>query len=1063
MATLAEIRAQHPEYNDMSDADLARGIHQKFYADMPYGEFQRRMGIGESSEIERDVRGFASTLASGETGGLADEATGLSLAAPIAAARFFSPNDRDFNPVNRARAAIETARPVYEGVANVERSNREDFYQRRPMAATATEIGGSLAVPAGRVSGALRGLGMRGAVNVVTTGGLLGLENAMATGTNAQERFDPLRMGYGFMTGAGTAGALYPIGRAIGSVGELGANILSRFSLTPEQRATRLLARGMADAQLTPQQLGTRAAALRRQGGNTEETIAEVGGRPLQRMARGVANVRGPGQQIANDVLESRSQGVTPRVMREATRALGPEQTRAPNNFADAQHQLAATRRAQAEVGYQEAYKQEIAPQHQTELLASMTRPGHGERAIATALDEAGADVFALENRVRAARAGNANNLADIEAELASARQAHEALQKISSGLGSAADVSPRVVDLYQRGLSGLVDDAGPLTSRGRAFGNAQRSFNEYADQAAPRLGDVRTQYGRSKRIGQFMEQGRQALTMSDGELSMALSGHLPEEAAQGLPPRPLTTEERDGFMLGILDAIDQKVRTNDTATVLRFARNQVWQDHLKQALGANGARRLLNRIAREAGMQRFRNAVEGGSQTTPMAEDIRALTEGEAELGFLNDFVDSGGNVRNAVTRLGARMYDRFKQAGIRNPRVNEALARRLYSPVTDGNIRALQNDIANLPAYATARLGQPTAEALGRTGAAWGAIAGSNPYSTGSDELTAMSGAPQLAAAGDAFGRGDYADAAYNGAVGTAMLAPQLMGVPRPVQIGALAAGAGLLGARAASARQSGARIAAGAEHPITEPGVLEGNAAAIAMNLAARKFIPVPLNRPLVREGIAAAAGALGGGFGSEIGGGDFVNGVGYSMPWNAAIAGGLAGRRIYGAPTAVAPPRVRIRDMGAPEAPPPVDPQVRAARGAQVRDMMRRGEQELPTQLPRWPEPAPPARPQIAPPQPSPPQIEPPQPNRGRTVRSRTPAPIVRYSEATPAQQKRLLGGDQYTPIRVAESHLGMRFRTNDEALQALNERIARDPEFAARMNRLYSGTVRGGGR
>jgi hypothetical protein len=45
MATLAEIRAQYPQYSDMSDADLAGALHAKFYSDMPVEEFNQKVGL----------------------------------------------------------------------------------------------------------------------------------------------------------------------------------------------------------------------------------------------------------------------------------------------------------------------------------------------------------------------------------------------------------------------------------------------------------------------------------------------------------------------------------------------------------------------------------------------------------------------------------------------------------------------------------------------------------------------------------------------------------------------------------------------------------------------------------------------------------------------------------------------------------------------------------------------------------------------------------------------------------------------------------------------------------
>lgn len=45
MATIADIRKQYPQYNDLSDEQLAQGFHQKFYSDIPYEQFKQQIGI----------------------------------------------------------------------------------------------------------------------------------------------------------------------------------------------------------------------------------------------------------------------------------------------------------------------------------------------------------------------------------------------------------------------------------------------------------------------------------------------------------------------------------------------------------------------------------------------------------------------------------------------------------------------------------------------------------------------------------------------------------------------------------------------------------------------------------------------------------------------------------------------------------------------------------------------------------------------------------------------------------------------------------------------------------
>jgi len=51
MATLAEFRAQYPEYDDVPDVKLADSLHEKFYAKMPKMEFYKTIGLGPAAAI----------------------------------------------------------------------------------------------------------------------------------------------------------------------------------------------------------------------------------------------------------------------------------------------------------------------------------------------------------------------------------------------------------------------------------------------------------------------------------------------------------------------------------------------------------------------------------------------------------------------------------------------------------------------------------------------------------------------------------------------------------------------------------------------------------------------------------------------------------------------------------------------------------------------------------------------------------------------------------------------------------------------------------------------------
>lgn len=48
---MAEVREQYPQYEDLSDAELAKGLHSKFYGDLPFEEFANKIGL-QSEESE---------------------------------------------------------------------------------------------------------------------------------------------------------------------------------------------------------------------------------------------------------------------------------------------------------------------------------------------------------------------------------------------------------------------------------------------------------------------------------------------------------------------------------------------------------------------------------------------------------------------------------------------------------------------------------------------------------------------------------------------------------------------------------------------------------------------------------------------------------------------------------------------------------------------------------------------------------------------------------------------------------------------------------------------------
>lgn len=50
MPTIAEVRQKFPQYNDLTDDQLAHGLHDKYYADMPFDQFASKIGLDSAPQ-----------------------------------------------------------------------------------------------------------------------------------------------------------------------------------------------------------------------------------------------------------------------------------------------------------------------------------------------------------------------------------------------------------------------------------------------------------------------------------------------------------------------------------------------------------------------------------------------------------------------------------------------------------------------------------------------------------------------------------------------------------------------------------------------------------------------------------------------------------------------------------------------------------------------------------------------------------------------------------------------------------------------------------------------------
>lgn len=59
---LQDFRQQYPEYNDLSDTELAKGLHQKFYSDIPFDQFAGQVGLDTTPVVKQTKPNLRSVL-----------------------------------------------------------------------------------------------------------------------------------------------------------------------------------------------------------------------------------------------------------------------------------------------------------------------------------------------------------------------------------------------------------------------------------------------------------------------------------------------------------------------------------------------------------------------------------------------------------------------------------------------------------------------------------------------------------------------------------------------------------------------------------------------------------------------------------------------------------------------------------------------------------------------------------------------------------------------------------------------------------------------------------------
>jgi hypothetical protein len=305
MATIAEIRSKYPQYQDLSDMDLAGALYRKYYSDMDPGVFAQKIGLEapapKKSELPAETpypepnvgrKGFMKP----------DDRFNADLGTTTLQGSLLNFSDEILSgieaPIDAAIGAVTGKGPTnlseaYDQALAYNRAKLEATREQRPGAALATEIGGALMtgkVPAGMVvkGGNLLSKAGRGAAIGATYGGVAGF----GAGEGADDRLGEALSGA--QVGALVGGAVPPV---LDRAGRLVVNALSNRSTAQaaqdfaqvgvrptvgavtNNRGVQLLEQGIAN---TPGGASPMARVMTRQA----QDIEDATGRLVQRIGQ---------------------------------------------------------------------------------------------------------------------------------------------------------------------------------------------------------------------------------------------------------------------------------------------------------------------------------------------------------------------------------------------------------------------------------------------------------------------------------------------------------------------------------------------------------------------------------------------------------------------------------------------------------------------------------------------------------------------------------------------------------------------------------------------------------
>ena len=606
-----------------------------------------------------------------------------------------------FSTADEIEAALRAGAisgPQYEQMLSRVRAGLKEYGEQYPVRSTLAEVGGGLA-PVAAALGASMLTGGAAAPAVTATAGrvaqvagkqapsllgqigrgsLYGGASGVASGVGGAEGGLGSRVtgglvggGLGFGLGAAapaisTVGA--PVGRKI-------ADVFRKTPVTAETKAQELIARALIREGTSPEQLAARQAQIVKTLGARDETLADITGESMRRLARSAMAVPSGAQTDVRQMLVERAVGAGPRITKDITdlTAIGER------DILEVADEIIKTRAEKARPLYEQAFAAGEVYSPKIDELLSKSR--------------------------------------DIKTAIESAR-----------GLPQYADLPPNSMLMLDKAYKYVGDAANEAKRAGKL--SRAKDLDELRIELLNAITDKQTGvpvYGEAVKTFNSESLLKDALEAGSSKFLKKSPAEINRELAK------FTDDgERQMYRLGAVQSLRDEIygmkETGDIAG--KFINSREMRDRMRTVFNSEGEyEAFVKNLERERQMAITRSRIEGGSITTPLAQDVAEMA-GPSPTELIGSGAQMvGGNVLGGMANLYRQLGPRIQ--GI-DQNVAEALSRSVLDPSFNQQQQLLMGISPVMQELQRRALGESTRRAGYSTsvGGAGGLLSEPEPY---------------------------------------------------------------------------------------------------------------------------------------------------------------------------------------------------------------------------------------------------------------------------------------------------------------------------------------------